>query len=157
MQAPDRRQFLKLMGAGAAALAAGAMIPSFLSAGWTGGQLLTVRAVGGLPQGALPSFASYVMEGSVDLQAQSGLLRSTVFAGPPEAMSQVELSGASRTIRITQVRRAGNALQLMGSVERGGESGSLAASDVDILVDLGEGIVRAPFREAEVALRLEVG
>src|SRR5438034_4834711 len=120
----NRRKFLKMLGAGTGVMAAGVFIPGGIL---TSGRVLQAsknklkfRAVGGLPQGAFPSYASYVIEGTIDLKTHSGVATKTVFAGPPEAMSSIALPGLSRTIRITEVEDSGRALRLRGVV--GGQS-----------------------------------
>src|SRR5712691_1586012 len=102
----SRRKFLKMLGAGTGFMAAGALIPGGVL---TSGRVLQAtknklkfRAVGGLPQGVLPSYASYVIEGTIDLRTHSGVATKNVFAGPPEAMSTIALPGLSRTVRITE-------------------------------------------------------
>jgi len=62
----NRRGFLKLAGVGTA-VAAGATIPAveMLFGGHPG--TIALRAVGGLPSEPLPTYASYVLDGNVDL------------------------------------------------------------------------------------------
>src|SRR5207245_8900835 len=93
----NRRKFLKLVGAGTGAMAAGVFIPGGVL---TSGRVfqasknkLKFRAVGGLPQGAFPSYASYVIEGTIDLKTHSGVGTKNVCARPPEAMSTIALPG----------------------------------------------------------------
>ena len=77
MKQMDRKGFVKLAGAGSAAAAA-AGVP------FVGGLLhhergtLRFRASGGLPTSPLPSYATHVVEGTVDLEAQSGTVTSRV-------------------------------------------------------------------------------
>ena len=118
----SRRKFLSIIGAGTGVMAAGLLIPSGVAA--ASGRLLQAskdklkfRAVGGLPQGTFPSYASYVIEGTVDLRTRSGIATRNVFAGPPEAMSTIALPGLSRTIRITEVEDSGNVTRLRGVVD----------------------------------------
>src|SRR5436309_14864706 len=100
----SRRKFLKMLGAGTGVMAAAILIPGGVL---TSGRVLPAsknklkfRAVGGLPQGSFPSYASYVIEGTIDMKTHSRIATTTVFAGPPEAMSSIALPGLSRTIRI---------------------------------------------------------
>src|SRR5207247_9944680 len=102
----NRRKFLKMLGAGTGVMAAGVFLPGGIL---TSGRVLQAsknklkfRAVGGLPQGAFPSYASYVIEGTIDLRTHSGVATKNVFAGPPEAMSTIALPALSRPISITE-------------------------------------------------------
>src|SRR5712691_11640777 len=118
----SRRKFLAAVGAGTGMLAVGVLIPS--SALTIGSApraskkgRLNFRAIGGLPQGPFPSYATYVIEGSIDLRTHSGTATKNVFAGPPEALSAIALPGLSRTIRITEVEDSGSVLRVKGVVD----------------------------------------
>ncbi len=80
----NRRKFLKVAGA-STAVVAGVSVPSadLLANNTTKKGTLTFRAVAGLPAKPLPSYASYVLEGHVDLTSGSGVMTKTVFAGSP--------------------------------------------------------------------------
>jgi len=150
----NRRNFLKIVGVGSGAVAAGAVVPTLGMPRWTGNDALSFRAVAGLPAEPLPAYASYVLEGSVNLASRTGLVSRTVLAGAPDAMSDIALPGLSQTIRVTDVRPAGGALRIQGIVSdrfqvRRGESPT-----VEILVDRLRGIVRAPFFGSIVTLNL---
>src|SRR5205085_1807201 len=70
----NRRKFLTLAGVGSAAAAAGAALPGAnLLTGGEKAKTFTFRAVVGLPKKPLPAYASYVIEGHVDLAAGSGV------------------------------------------------------------------------------------
>src|SRR5437763_17067373 len=113
----NRRKFLTLAGVGSAAAAAGAALPGAnLLTGGEKAKTFTFRAVVGLPKKPLPAYASYVIEGHVDLAAGSGVLTKAVFAGTPEAMSAVALPGLSRIVRITEVQELGGTLRITGVV-----------------------------------------
>src|SRR5713226_8575129 len=137
----SRRKFLKMLGAGTGVMAIGALIPNGVL---TSGRVLQAsknklkfRAVGGLPQGSFPSYASYVIEGTIDLKTHSGVATKNVFAGPPEAMSSIALPGLSRTIRITQVEDSGSVLRLRGVVDDRSQLRAGENPNVDITVDSG--------------------
>src|SRR5215472_5537567 len=98
MKGINRRSFLQIAGAGSLAAvtaSAAAGVPGLTAASRltaTSKQgTYTFRAVIGLPSKPLPSYASYVLEGHVDLTTRSGIMMKTVFAGHPGAMSTVAL------------------------------------------------------------------
>src|SRR5713226_1350152 len=137
----SRRKFLKMLSAGTGIMAAGVLIPGGVL---TSGRViqasknkLKFRAVGGLPQGVFPSYASYVIEGTIDLRTHSGVATKNVFAGPPEAMSSIALPGLSRTIRITQVEDSGSVLRLRGVVDDRSQLRAGENPNIDITVDSG--------------------
>src|SRR5437764_15462199 len=100
MDALDRRSFLKVAGAGSASAAGLAALPLMAHLGAQPGGF-TFRGVAGLPEAPLPSYATHVVEGRVDVKNGSGLVTSRVLAGHPEATSLVGLPGLARMIRVT--------------------------------------------------------
>lgn len=157
MEDMDRRKFLKVVGAGSGALAAGAMLPGMGLMGPGGKDVFAFRAVGGLPGGNLPSFATYVLEGHVNPMTLSGVLTRTVYAGGPEEMSQIALPGMTRVVRIDGVRDLGNLFHLRGAVDDRGPLGAREAASMEFRVDRLAGIVHAPFFGTTVPLRLVTG
>src|SRR5439155_12116907 len=90
----------------------------------------TFRGVAGLPEAPLPSYATHVVEGRVDVKNGSGLVTSRVLAGHPEATSLVGLPGLARMIRVTSVDAQDQRLRLRGVIEdrsqlRRGESATV--------------------------------
>ena len=150
----DRRGFLKLAGLGTAA-AAGAAIPTvdLLFANRSG--TISLRAVGGVPAGPLPSYASYVLEGYVDVGRKTGTLTRTVLAGHPGEMSEVPLPGFSRTLKITDVRRAGDELHLRTVVADRSQLSAGESPDVEIRIDRLGGVAWAHSGANEVKLTLQ--
>ena len=155
----SRRKFLKMLGAGTGVMAAGVLIPGGVL---TSGRVLQAsknklkfRAVGGLPQGSFPSYASYVIEGTIDLKTHSGVATKTVFAGPPEAMSSIALPGLSRTIRITEVEDSGSVLRLRGIVDDKSQLRRGENPNIDITVDSGRETASSSFMNSKVSLKLE--
>ena len=151
-----------MVAVGAGAVAAVAVIPSSALVGGksvaAGSGLrstkVDVRAIGGLPQSGFPSYATYVMEGTLDTKSQTGVLTKTVFAGPPEAMSTIALPGLSRVIRVTGVRVEGDMIHVSGVVDdrsqlEGGES-----PDVAVSLDRSNQIARTQFLASDTNLKL---
>jgi hypothetical protein len=161
MSRVNRRRFLQLAGAGsvAAATAGATAIPSILSnaprlttASQTG--TYAFRAVAGLPTHPLPSYASYVVAGHIDLSNKSGLVTKTVFAGDPASMSTVALPGLSRIIRITDVRRQGDELFIQGMIDDRSLLQKRESAAFTMYIDLTTGVARTDFFGSEIQLRL---
>jgi hypothetical protein len=149
MEQMDRKGFVKLAGAGsAAAAAAGVPFARGLVDHERG--VLRFRASGGLPTSPLPSYATHVVEGTVDLTTQSGTVTSRVLAGHPGATSGIGLPGLSRIIRITEVK--GN--RLRGEIEDRSQLRRGESPHVEIVVDRRRGVVQAPFLGRQVDLAL---
>ena len=152
----NRRKFLTLAGVGSAAAAAGAALPGAnLLTGGEKAETFTFRAVVGLPKKPLPAYASYVIEGHVDLAAGSGVLTKAVFAGTPEAMSAVALPGLSRIVRITEVQELGGTLRITGVVDDRSQLQRGESPTTQILIDRSRGVVQAGFFGNRVVLNLE--
>ncbi len=156
MKKLDRQGFLKLAGAGSAAVAATGTLPA------TGAlesadaaRPLTLRAVAQLPARPLAGYASYVLSGHVDVARRCGTLAQTVFAGSPEAMSTVGLPGMSRSIRVTDVYEDSGVLHITGIIDDRAQLEQGESPHVAIRVDRTHGKASIRFGETEVALRLE--
>ena len=153
MEKLNRRKFLKVAGA-SSAVAAGAVLPSsgLLAKSAATNGTVTFRAVAGMPQKPLPNYASYVIEGHVNLDAKTGVITKSVFAGAPETMSTVALPGMSRIARITEVVEEAGLLRITGVVNdrsqlRRGESPTFT-----VLMDRSLGTVKAEFFGNSVTL-----
>jgi len=152
----NRRKFLTMAGVGSAAAAASATLPgaNLLTEGGKA-DTFTFRAVVGLPKKPLPAYASYVIEGHVDLATRSGVLTKGVFAGTPQAMSTIALPGLSRIIRITDVQEVGDSLRITGVVDDRSQLQRGESQVTQILVDRSRGVVQAGFFGNRVLLNLE--
>ena len=149
MKQLDRKDFLKVAGAGSAAVAAGAGLPLAKRFIDRSGQL-TFRATTGLPSAPLPSYATQVVEGQIDLTRGSGLVTSRVLAGHPDETSLVGLPGLARVVRVTDVDADGQQLRLRGVVEDRSQLRRGESHRVEILVDRKHGLVSAPFLGRQV-------
>ncbi len=158
----SRRDFVKLAGAGTAALAgAGAAVTALTGRIWPtarrasgAGTALSFRAATGLPQRPFPSYASLVWEGTVDPASGSGMLRRSVMAGAPEAMSTIELPGTVRALRVTSVAEQGSTLLIRATVEDPSVLGPGESPAASIRIDQRRGLAWAPFIERQLELRL---
>ncbi len=151
----SRREFLKVVGGGSVALAGGALL--FEGMGLNGKKAtdaLTFKAVAGLPSAPLPSYASYVVEGGVNLAARTGVITKTVFAGHPDEVSNLALPGLTRMLRVTGVEVAGPVVNVTGEVM---DPSTLLAGEkatVDLRIDRSAGTLRTEFLGKEVELKL---
>jgi len=122
MKELDRKNFLKTAGAGSAAVAAATGLPLAKYLTNASGQL-TFRAAAGVPRAPLPSYATQIVEGQIDLARGTGLVTSRVLAGHPDGQ-QVRLRGLVEDR--SQLRRGEN-------------------HRVEIIVDRKRSLVKAPF------------
>jgi hypothetical protein len=144
MKELDRKDFLKIAGAGSAAVAAATGLPLAKYFSNPSGHL-TFSAAAGLPRPPLPSYATQIVEGHVDLVRGSGLVTSRVLAGHPDDLSLVGLPGLTRTIRITNVDGEGQQVRLRGLIEDRSQLRRGESHRVEIVIDRERGLVKAPF------------
>ncbi len=162
MNGINRRRFLQLAGAGSlAAATAGAatvmpVLPKApqLTAASKGGSF-TFRAVAGMPARPLPSYASYVIEGHVDLVTKTGIVTKSVFAGHPEAMSTIALPGMSRIIRIVDVENMGGSFYIKGMIDDRSVLLRGESRNFELRIDPSSGVVLTDFFGSEVQLLLD--
>jgi hypothetical protein len=149
----DRRSLFKLAGAGSV-LAAGAALPVVGRIASEQSNLFRFRATVGLPEAPLPSYATYIVEGTLDLATGTGLVTSRVLAGHPGAPSEIGLPGLGRIVRVVSVEMRGARLDVRGIIED--RSGILPGESpqVELLIDRERGVVHAPFvgRPVELAI-----
>ena len=155
MKTLDRRDFLKIAGAGTVAVAAGAAVPVAGFFGWTGKDVLRFRAVAGMPKAPLPTYASYVIEGKVDISARTGSLAKSLHAGAPDAMSGVVFPGTARAIQITDVRRVGSEVRINGQIAEPVTLLKGESPQFSMVVDQSSGIAQADFLGTTVVMRLD--
>src|SRR5712691_220135 len=153
MPRTSRRSFLRLAGVGAA-VAAAAAVPAVVQRADPSGRI-AIRAIGGVPSGPLPSYATYAIDGYVDPLRQTGMLTRTVLAGHPTAVSGIALPGLSRTVIVTKVRREDGIMQLSGTVADRSQLLPGESAEVDIWIDEMSRVVRARSGANEMELRLE--
>ena len=95
MEQMDRSTFMKLAGAGSVAAA----VPMAGKLAAQDDSRLQFKALGGLPKAPLPSYATHVVEGTVDLTTGTGIVTTRVLAGHPGGTSGVGLPGLARDMR----------------------------------------------------------
>jgi hypothetical protein len=160
MKGLNRRRFLQLTGTAsivaATAGAAGPLLasaPRLTTASKQG--TFTFRAVAGLPSKPMPAYATYVLEGHVDLTARTGVITKTVFAGDAQATSTVALPGLSRVIRITDVENLGGSFRIAGVIDDRSQLQRGESRTVDVFIDPAQHIARTKLLNSELLLHLE--
>jgi hypothetical protein len=153
MQHVNRRKLFKLAGVGTV-MAAGIGIPTVVRLRNDQQDQFQFRATLGLPEAPLPSYATYVIEGTVDLVAGTGLVASRVLAGHPDAQSNIGLPGLGRIMAITQVEERGPRLVLRGLVQDRSQLQPGESAEIELVVDRARETVQAPFGRESVVLRL---
>jgi len=153
MQQINRRNLFKLAGAGAV-LAAGVAIPTVGRLRIDQHDLFQFRATLGLPEPPLPSYATYVVEGTLNLAAGTGLVTSRVLAGHPGAPSDIGLPGLGRIMNVTGVDDRGSQLTVRGLIEDRSQLQPGENHQVELVIDRARGLVQAPFGIRAVVLTL---
>ncbi len=154
MKRLDRRSFLRLAGTGSVAAAATAAIPLAWSSTKQVTGVLRFSASLGLPERPLPSYATQIVEGTVDLARGTGLVTSRVLAGHPEAVSDIGLPGLGRVFRVMDATQEGGRVHLRGLIQDRSQLRPGESPRVEIIVDRARGLVQAPFLGRAVVLRL---
>ena len=153
MQQMNRRHLFKLAGAGTV-LAAGVAIPTVGRLRLGQPDLFGFRATLGLPEPPLPSYATYVVEGTLNLAAGTGLVTSRLLAGHPGAQSEIGLPGLGRIINVTGVDDRGSQLIVRGLIEDRSQLQPGENHQVELVIDRARGLVQAPFGSRAVVLTL---
>jgi hypothetical protein len=154
MKRMDRRSFLRLAGGWWAAAPVLAGLPLVGRGARQQSDIVRFRASVGLPRPPLPSYATQIVEGTVDLASESGLVTSRVLAGYPGATSDIGLPGLARVIRVTGVNAQGERLRLRGVIEDRSQLRPGESPQVEIVVDRTRGLVQAPFMGQQFELEL---
>jgi hypothetical protein len=156
MKSIQRREFLKVAGAGTAAVVAAAAGGSVVELILSGGQRrIQFTATAGLPRQPLPAYASYVIKGEVDLRARTGVVTSDLFAGAPGATSSLIFPGMARTISVTSVREGGDGtIDISGAAETPSSLLPGEDSKVRIVLDRANRVAEASFFGRPVVMQL---
>ena len=158
MNSIDRRRLLKLAGAGSAVAATAAlpMVGQSQAPTQTSPQATPFgfRATLGLPQFPLPSYATYVVEGTLDLLSGTGLITSRVLAGHPGDPSEIGLPGTARIIKVTQAESKGTQVDVRGVIEDRAQLQPGESPQVQMTIDRAQGVLLAPFGGRVVSLAL---
>ena len=155
MKRLDRRDFLKMAGAGTVAMAAGVAMPVAGFFTWSKKDVLRFRAVAGMPKAPLPTYASYVVEGQVNLTTRTGQLAKSIHAGAPDAMSGVVFPGTARSIRVTDVQQSGERVLIDGEIVERSQLLKGESPTFKIQIDRWTGVAQADFLGSSVVMRLD--
>jgi len=149
----ERREFLKMAGGGALAIAA-TTLPLAGILEWPGSNRLQFRAAVGMPSNPLPAYASYVVEGNLDLILGKGTVRKSLYFGAPNAMSNILFPGAERLIQVTDIQRSGETIKIAGVVDDSATLGAQESRNASIVIDLTRKTAQADFLGRTMQLRL---
>jgi hypothetical protein len=153
MQQMNRRRLFKLAGVGTL-LAAGVATPTVGRLRLDQPDVFRFRATLGLPELPLPSYATYVIEGTLNLAAGTGLVVSRVLAGHPGAPSDIGLPGLGRIMNVTGVDVRGSQLTVRGLIEDRSQLEPGEDHQVELVIDRAHGVLQAPFHSRSVVLTL---
>lgn len=152
----NRRKFLALAGASSAVVTTGGAISlANLSNSSIKGNTLTFRAVAGLPSKLMPAYASYVIEGHVDIASRSGVLTQTLYAGAPKGKSTIAFPGQSRIVRVTDVQELGSTLRVTGVIDDRSQLLQGESPTFNILIDSAQAVARTSRFGSELMMHLE--
>jgi hypothetical protein len=140
--------------AGSAAVAAAAALPMGVLS-WLSPNMLKFRAAVGMPKAPLPTYAALVIEGNVNLDAGTGMVRKGLFLGGPGRMRNMMFPGTQREIQVTGVERSGATVRIAGIVNGGAALGPRESPNVVITIDRAAGLARADFLGREVLLQVQ--
>ena len=151
MSTLSRRRFLTIAGAGLVAVAAGgvALAVRQLTANGT----LSFRAVTGLPAKPLLSYASYVIDGNVNVDKGTGTITKYVYAGPPENMTDISL--LTRLVRVTSLHQQGSTWHISGTVDNEAQLQKGEDASFCLLLDSSRGVAQSTFFGSPVQMNLQ--
>src|SRR5437016_14231998 len=115
MNSLSRRQFLLFMGAGVVMIGGGAALTVRQLTVNAQSKTLKFKAITGLPAKPMPGYASYVIDGQVNLNNNTGAITKNVFAGPPEEITNIAL--LTRKVRVTGIQQQGSKWHITGVVK----------------------------------------
>jgi hypothetical protein len=153
VQQIHRRKIFKLVAVGSV-VAAGAALPIVGIPAPDRPDQVGIRARVGLPEPPLPSYATYMIEGTLNLAKGSGVLVSRVLAGHPDSEGEIGLPGLSRVIRVLNVASRGSLITVHGVVEDRSQLQPGESPELEIAIDRQKGIMQAPFGGRSVTLTL---
>ena len=153
MNSFSRRQFLFFMGAGVVMIGGGAAFTLRQLTGNGQGNLLKFRAIAGLPAKPTPSYASYVIDGQVNLNNSTGAITKNVLAGPPEEITSISL--LTRNVRVTGVQHQGSKWLIKGVVSNQSQVQAGEETTFNILLDPTRNVAQSTFFGSPIQLTLQ--
>ena len=152
MNSLSRRQFLLLLGAGAVMVGGGAALTVRQLAANAQGNALKFKAITALPAKPMPGYASYVIDGQVNLNNNTGTITKNVFAGPPEEITSIAL--LTRNVRVTGVQEQGSKWLITGVIKDQRQLQPGEEPTFSILLDPAQNVARSTFFESPIQLTL---
>jgi hypothetical protein len=154
MNTLSRRRFLVLTGAGVVAVAAGGIALAVRQLTGSGhGGTLNFQAVTGLPGKPFLSYASYVINGNVNVSNETGTITKYVYAGPPENITNISL--LTRVVHVTGVRQQGSAWHISGTVDNPAQLQRGEDASFQLLLDSSSGVAQSTFFGSPIQLNLQ--
>jgi len=150
----SRRRFLVLTGAGVVAVAAGGIalaVRQFTGSGQR--STLSFQVVTGLPAKPFLSYASYVINGNVNLSNGTGTITKYIYAGPPERMTSISL--LTRVVRVTGVRQEGSVWYISGVVDNQAQIQQGEDASFALLLDSSSHVAQSTFFGSPIQLNLQ--
>jgi hypothetical protein len=153
MQNIQRRHLIKLAGIGTV-VAAGVGIPAVPLRDREQQDVFRFQAMLGVPEAPLPSYATYVVDGVLNLAAGTGIVASRVLAGQPGAASEIGLPGLGRIINVTGIEEQASRVVVRGVIEDRSQLQPGESHQVEMVIDRARGVVQAPLGGRPVVLTL---
>ena len=154
MNTLSRRRFLVLTGAGVVAVAAGGIALAVRQLTGSGQKnMLSFQVVSGLPGKPFLSYASYVINGNVNVSNGTGTITKYVYAGPPENMTNIPL--LTRVVRVTGVRQQGSAWHISGVVANQAQLQRGEDTSLELLLDSSSSVAQSTFFGSPIQLNLQ--
>jgi ABC-type nitrate/sulfonate/bicarbonate transport system permease component len=100
-------------------------------------------------------YASFVVEGTANLDRGTGTVVKSLYAGAPEAMSSILFPGTVRSILVTGVQRSGATIKIAGAVVGEPKLGPREKGIVSIVINQAEKTAKADFLGTPVVLRVQ--
>ena len=153
MNSFSRRQFLFFMGAGVVMLGGSAALTVRQLTANAQGNTLKFKAITALPAKPMPGYASYVIDGQVNLNNNTGAITKNVFAGPPEEITNISL--LTRNVRVTVVQRQGNKWHITGVVNNQSQVQAGEETTFSIVLDPTRNVAQSTFFGSPIELTLQ--
>ncbi len=153
MDSLSRRQFLLLLGAGVVMVGGGAALTVRQLTANAQGNALKFKAITALPAKPMPGYASYVIEGRVNLNNNTGAITKNVFAGPPDEITNISM--LTRNVRVTGAQQKGSKWLITGVVEKQTEIQPGEETTFSILLDPAQNAAQSTFFGSPIQLALQ--
>lgn len=153
MNSLSRRQFLLLLGAGVVMVGGGTALTVRQLTANAQGSTLKFKAITALPAKPMPGYASYVIDGQVNLNNITGAVTKNVFAGPPEEITSIAL--LTRNVRVTGVQQQGSMWHITGIIQNQAQLQAGEETTFSILLDPAHNIAKSTFFGSPIQLTLQ--